>query len=67
MSSEGGCREGGEHVMFSTLAGDFNPSQVIRTDWCVRCGAFADDDKPHIVYKGQRREVEDVEPPEGLL
>lgn len=52
--------------MFSTLAGDFNPGQVICTDWCVRCGAFADD-KPHIVYKGQRREVEDVKPPEGIL
>jgi hypothetical protein len=58
--------KGREHQWFSALANGFNPAEVTSTDWCIRCGEFADA-RPHIVIKGQRREVEDIEPPGELL
>lgn len=53
--------------MFSALSADLNQSQVVGLDWCVHCGVWDPDAKPHIILKGRRREVNDVEPPEGLL
>lgn len=53
--------------MFSALSADFNEGNVITLDWCVRCGVYDPNANPHIVLKGQRREVNDVNPPDGIL
>lgn len=54
--------EGRSHLWFSALVG----ASVTEKDWCVRCGEPTDP-RPHLVLKGQRREVENIDPPEGLL
>lgn len=67
MSSKVGCeRQGREHKWFASLSSVVATHQVVIQDWCIQCGEWANA-KPHIVLKGERREVEDVEPPEGLL
>lgn len=66
MESDEKCSEGREHVMFSALSAGFNQTNVITLDWCIRC-RWAAEDKPHIFVKGQRRDVDDVEPTAGLL
>lgn len=52
--------------MFSALSADFNPGRVVHLDWCILCGKWGPT-KPHLFIKGQIREVEDVNPPEGIL
>lgn len=52
--------------MFSAVSAGFNQTNVIVLDWCVRCGVYDPNAKPHIVVNGQRREVDDVDPGEIL-
>lgn len=64
MNSE--CGDRGGHQMFSAVSAGFNQTNVIVLDWCVRCGVYDPNAKPHIVVNGQRREVDDVDPGEIL-
>jgi hypothetical protein len=67
-SSSKGCpgREGRDHIWFASLSSVVATRQPVLIDWCINCGEYADS-KPHMVLKGERREVEDVNTPEGLL
>lgn len=53
-------------MWFASLPSVAATHQPVLIDWCINCGEYADS-KPHMVLKGKRREVDDVEPPEGLL